>query len=145
MPGDPDAGAARIQKMSVTPRGSMHLCLAVVIAALIWSSAAIAQPNDIMGTWMRGDNAARVKMAACGDAICATNIWIKDPVIQNEKVGDRLIFKIKPSGDGWPGTGYDPQRKLNLSAKLHASSDSMTTTGCVLAGLICRSTKWTRN
>jgi len=94
---------------------------------------------------MRADGAARVKMATCGDAICATNIWIRDAARQHEKVGDRLIFKIKQSGDSWSGTGYDPQRKLNLSAKLHTSADSMTTTGCVLAGLICRSTKWTRN
>ena len=119
----------------------------IIILLLLLSGVAeaAASTDDIFGTWMRGDNAARVKMAACGDVICATNIWIKDPVAQNEKVGDRLVFKIKPSGDGWSGNGYDPQRKLNLSAKLHASRDSMTTTGCVLAGLICRSTKWTRN
>lgn len=123
----------------------MHLRLVIVVTVFACSTAAIAQPDDILGTWMRGDGAARVKMAACGEAICATNIWIKDPTRQNEKVGDRLIFKIKPSGDNWSGTGYDPQRRLNLSAKLQASADSMTTTGCVLAGLICRSTKWTRN
>jgi uncharacterized protein (DUF2147 family) len=104
-----------------------------------------AAADDIFGTWMRGDGAARVKMAACGDAICATNIWIKDQVEQKEKVGDRLVFKIAQKGDGWEGSGYDPQRKLNLSATLKASGDKMTTTGCVLAGMICRSTQWTRN
>ncbi len=116
----------------------------ILVLLLSGSAEAAASTDDIFGTWLRGDGAARVKMAACGDAICATNVWIKDPAAQNEKVGDRLIFKIKPSGDSWAGTGYDPQRKLKLSAKLHASRDSMTTTGCVLAGLICRSTQWAR-
>ncbi len=124
----------------------MHLRYIITLSLLLSGSAvATASSHDIFGTWTRGDNAARVKMATCGEQICATNIWIKDPAQQNEKVGDRLIFKIKQSGDSWSGTGYDPQRKLNLSAKLHASADSMTTTGCVLAGLICRSTTWTRN
>jgi uncharacterized protein (DUF2147 family) len=124
----------------------MHLRYIITLSLLLsGSAAATASSHDIFGTWMRSDGAARVKMATCGEQICATNIWIKDPAGQNEKVGDRLIFKIKQSGDRWSGTGYDPQRKLNLSAKLHASADSMTTTGCVLAGLICRSTQWTRN
>ncbi len=123
----------------------MHPRLVVFVAAWLGSTAAIAQPNDILGIWMRGDGAARVRMAVCGDAICATNIWIRDPAAQNEKVGDLLIFRIKQTGDSWSGTGYDPQRKLNLSARLRASADSMTTTGCVLAGLICRWTQWTRN
>jgi uncharacterized protein (DUF2147 family) len=94
---------------------------------------------------MRGDGAARVKMAPCGEAICATNVWIKDPVKQSEKVGDRLVFKIAQKGDGWTGSGYDPQRKLSLSATIKAYGDNMTTTGCVLGGMICRSTQWTRN
>ncbi len=93
----------------------MQLRHVVMLSVLVLPQAlpARASPNDIFGTWLRGDGAARVKMAACGDAICATNIWIKDPVKQNEKVGDRLVFKIAPKGDGWSGSGYDPQRRLN--------------------------------
>jgi uncharacterized protein (DUF2147 family) len=119
--------------------------LVIAVAALVCLAAPAAAADDILGTWLRGDGAARVKMAVCGDAICATNIWIKDPAKQSEKVGDRLVFKIAQKGDGWAGSGYDPQRKLNLSATLKASGDTMTTTGCVLGGLICRSTHWTRN
>ena len=123
----------------------MHLRPLIVFTALLCPSLATAQPNDIFGTWLRGDGAARVKVAACGDAICATNIWIKDPAGQKEKVGDRLVFKIALKGDAWSGSGYDPQRDLNLSALLKATGDSMLTTGCVLGGIICRSTQWTRN
>lgn len=123
----------------------MNQRLLMAIAALVCLATPAAAADDIMGTWTRGDGAARVKMAACGDAICATNIWIKDPVKQSEKVGDRLVFKISQKGDGWTGSGYDPQRQINLSATLKATGDNMTTTGCVLGGLMCRSTHWTRN
>jgi uncharacterized protein (DUF2147 family) len=108
------------------------------------ASPAAASADDIFGTWLRGDGAAHVRMAPCGKQICATNIWIKDPATQGEKTGDKLVFTIKPQGDEWVGSGYDPQRHLNLSATLKASGDAMTTTGCVLGGLICRRTKWTR-
>jgi uncharacterized protein (DUF2147 family) len=122
----------------------MNLRFMISFAAFV-CLATPAAADGIFGTWMRGDGAARVKMAACGDDICATNIWIKDPAKQSEKVGDRLVFKISQKGDGWSGSGYDPQRNLNLSATLKASGDNMTTTGCVLGGLVCRSTQWTRN
>lgn len=123
----------------------MHLRPLIVVSVLLFPAAALAGPNDIFGTWLRGDGAARVKMAACGNDICATNLWIKDPAGQKEKVGDRLVFRIAPKGDGWSGSGYDPQRNLNLSATLKAAGDSMQTTGCVLGDIICRSTQWTRN
>lgn len=121
-----------------------RLCIALIGLAVI-AAPAMAGPDEIFGNWSRGDGAARVKVAPCGSGnICATNIWIKDPVSQKEKVGDKLIFTIKADNEAWAGSAYDPQRKLNLSAKLKASGDSMVTTGCIVGGLICRSTQWAR-
>ncbi|MBI1201659.1 MAG: DUF2147 domain-containing protein [Rhodopseudomonas sp.] len=106
---------------------------------------AIAGPsNGIMGIWQRGDGAARIRMDPCGDKICATNIWIRNPARQNEHVGDKLIFRIKPNGNDWIGEAYDPQRHLSMSAKLMPSGDTMISTGCVLGGIICRSSRWAR-
>jgi uncharacterized protein (DUF2147 family) len=100
--------------------------------------------EDIFGTWMRGDNAARVVIAECGTSICATNIWIRDPDKQHEHVGDRLVFKISHNGDSWTGTAYDPQRDLKFSARLQASGTAMTTRGCMFGGLVCKTTIWAR-
>lgn len=116
--------------------------LALLLAT---TSVASATTADIFGNWSRDDGAARVKVANCGSQICATNTWIKDPVKQNEKVGDRLIFTIKESNDEWAGSAYDPQRKLKFSAKLKATGQTMITTGCIVGGLICRSTHWVKN
>ncbi len=118
-----------------------HLLLALTLIT-VPAAAATAGSDDIFGNWSREDGAARVKVANCGGNICATNTWIKDPVQQKEKVGDRLIFTIKAVDDQWSGSAYDPQRKLKLTAKLKATGDSMVTTGCLLGGLLCRSTNW---
>lgn len=115
----------------------------VAAVASVGPSAAVASGSDIFGTWMRDDGNARVRVAACGDNICATNLWIRDPAKQGEKVGDRLEFSIKRNGASWRGKAYDPQRKLSFSASLSADGDSMTTKGCMLA-VVCRTTNWQR-
>jgi uncharacterized protein (DUF2147 family) len=121
------------------------IAAALMAAALIADCApAAAAANDIFGTWLRDDGNARVRVAPCGGAVCATNLWIRDPQKQGEKVGDRLEFSIKPAGEGWRGKAYDPQRKLTFSATLSAEGGAMTTKGCMLAGLVCRTTTWQR-
>lgn len=121
-----------------------------LIAVALLGAAAVGVPStssasgsDIFGTWLRDDGNARVRVAACGNAICATNLWIRDPARQGEKVGDRLEFNIKRDDSGWRGQAYDPQRKLTFSASLSANVDSMTTKGCMLA-VVCRTTNWQR-
>ena len=120
------------------------IAAALTAAALMTHLAPAAAGSDIFGTWLRDDGNARVRVAPCGGAICATNLWIRDPQKQGERVGDRLEFSIKPAGEGWRGKAYDPQRKLTFSATLSAEGGAMTTKGCMLAGLMCRTTKWQR-
>jgi len=121
-----------------------RLIAPALVAFIVGCAPAAAASNDIFGTWLRDDGNARVRVAPCGGAICATNLWIRDPHKQGEKVGDRLEFNIKPAGEGWRGKAYDPQRKLTFSATLTAEGSAMTTKGCMMAGLICRSTNWQR-
>ncbi len=124
-----------------------HLFAAAALAAAL-TFAAPAGASGIFGVWMRDDGNARVRIAPCGNEICAINVWVRDPVRQNEAVGDRLVFRIKRAGasdDDWTGTAYDPRRDVRLTASLNANGETMTTRGCVLGGLLCRSTVWTRN
>ncbi len=99
---------------------------------------------DIDGNWARGDGNAKVLIAPCGDNICATNTWIK-PGTPKEKTGDRLIMDIKPDENGvYSGTAFDPQRDKSYRITVTVDGSSMTTKGCIVAGLLCKGISWTR-
>jgi len=99
---------------------------------------------DPRGHWLRADGVARVEVAPCGPDLCMTNVWIK-PGVTDEKVGEYIRLEVKPTGPGhWKGTGYDPQRDLAFSTDMEVAGDSMTTGGCLVGGLVCKSTPWTR-
>ena len=73
-----------------------------------------------------------------------TNEWIK-PNSGTEKVGEYIRLDLRASGPGrWKGTGHDPQRNLDFTTDMVIEGDHMTTSGCVLGGIVCRSTPWTR-
>ena len=66
---------------------------------------------------------------SCGAEICARNTWVRHGV-SGEKVGDRLILKVKPAGAGhWSGNAFDPQRKQNYAINVHVTAKHMTTRG----------------
>jgi uncharacterized protein (DUF2147 family) len=95
------------------------------------------------GVWARGDGNAKVRISPCGGSLCAVNVWIRNP--GSEKVGDRLVMTVKPKSAGvFEGSAFDPQRNLRFSSRITISGNSMTTSGCVFGGIICRTASWTR-
>lgn len=119
---------------------------AVVLMSVLAGLAVFAAParaDLTVGVWARGDGAAKVRVSPCGDALCAVNVWIRNP--GSENVGDRLIMKLRTVRPGvMEGSAYDPQRNLTLSSQITLDGDRMVTRGCVLGGLICRTASWTR-
>lgn len=111
---------------------------------IVAMSVGAASAADINGQWARGDGNAKVQISACGSNICATNTWIK-PGTPKEKAGDKLVMTIKPTSDGeYSGTAFDPQRDLTYKLTVSVKGDSMTTKGCVLAGIVCKGVNWSR-
>jgi uncharacterized protein (DUF2147 family) len=120
----------------------MKMTLAAIVSGLCAFTTVNAA--DIDGQWARGDGNAKVRIAACGSDICATNTWIK-PGTPKEKAGDRLVMTINPEADGvYAGTAFDPQRNLTYKLTVTINGDKMTTKGCVVAGLLCKGVDWTR-
>ena len=120
------------------------ICKAIVTALFTLAVTTPALALDPNGTWARGDGNARVRIAPCGSAICATNLWIKDPK-SSEKVGDKLIMKLKPKGDNvLSGEAYDPQRKMSYAMEMRVTKSSLSTRGCIVGGLLCKSVSWSR-
>ena len=118
---------------------TLALASGVMIAA---ASGALAQ--DASGTWLRDSGASRVRIAPCGDALCGTIVWLKD-ASGPAKVGQRVFYDMKPNGAGsWAGKAFNPEDGKTYSGKMSLSGNSLTTAGCALGGLICKSVQWSR-
>lgn len=127
----------------------------VSLAALgsIWTGAALAQ--DVAGTWLTEGGRSQVRIAPCGQSRCGTIIWTKaeakdvnnpDPAKRDKSlVGLQMFRGARPTGDSWTGELYNPLdgRTYTGHAKL-ISPGQLELSGCVLAGLICKSQAWTR-
>lgn len=121
--------------------GAQFLGLAALVLGL--SGPALAQ--DVTGTWLRDSGASRVRFAKCGEAMCGTIAWLKDPT-GPAKLGQRIFYDMKPNGAGkWSGSAFNPEDGKTYSGTMTLAGDSLTTSGCVLGGLICRSVKWSRS
>ena len=98
----------------------------------------------LMGEWARGDGVARVRIAPCGGDLCATNTWIR-PGVADEKAGDRLVMTVADAGPArLAGMAFDPQRDRSYRISINVGSATMTTRGCILGGLLCKSVGWRR-
>ena len=122
----------------------MKRVVLMAAALTFMAGAATAQTPSPQGMWSRGDGKARVRIAPCGNDLCAINTWIRDGV-RDEKVGDKLIMTVAPADSGqWLGKAFDPQRNLHYKLTINVAEKAMTTSGCVLGGLICKKMAWTR-
>lgn len=112
-----------------------------IIAAMC--AYAVANAANPYGLWKRGDGNAVVRIAPCGDKVCATNVWIKD-TSEGEEVGDRLIMTLERKSDTkLAGAAYDPKRGKTYSITVIIREDSLVTRGCILWGLLCTNVEWT--
>ncbi|POR55261.1 DUF2147 domain-containing protein [Bosea psychrotolerans] len=116
-----------------------RLLLALTFSSL---SVASAAARDLDGTWLRDDGNARVRIAPCGDKICATNLWIGD-TSTGEAVGDKLIMTLARQADGsFSGNAYDPKRDWSYAMTITTAAGGLTTRGCIVGRLICRDVAW---
>jgi uncharacterized protein (DUF2147 family) len=115
-----------------------------VVLYLAFAQIGGAQAAGMDGVWMRDDGNARVRIAPCGNKMCATNLWIRD-TSKGEAPGDQLIMSVKRSSDTeFSGTAYDPKRGMSYSVDVTVGNQTMKTKGCVLARLLCKTVGWTQ-
>jgi len=114
------------------------------VALLFTAGQAHSSNASIHGVWTRDDGNARVRIAACGQSLCATNVWIGD-TSGGEAVGDRLVMQVEPDARGrLSGMAFDPKRDLTYSIRIEVREASLVTRGCILGGLICKAVNWSR-
>ncbi len=117
--------------------------MALALAALA-PQAAIASTPSPAGNWLRANGTVRVAVTQCGTNFCAVNTWVKNP-LGKEKIGDKLVLTVKPvSNNAYQGRVYDERRHLTYRMTITFQGNTMKTSGCVLFGIICKSTSWSR-
>lgn len=120
----------------------MKIASCAAAAAILLAAGASPALADPTGTWLRDNGNSRVRFAPCGPNFCGTLTWVKDPS-GPAKVGQRIFYDMAPAGaNAWAGKAFNPEDGKTYSGKLTLSGSTMTTSGCVLGGLICRSVSW---
>jgi uncharacterized protein (DUF2147 family) len=104
-----------------------------------------ASAGEVAGVWLHEDGASKVRFAPCGPALCGSIVWLKETT-GPAKVGQRVFYDMVPSGDNsWSGKAFEPSSGREYSGKMSLAGDRLTTSGCVLGGLICKSIVWSRS
>ena len=116
----------------------------ITAAGLLLALAVPAAAQDVTGTWLRDTGASKVRFTKCGEAVCGTISWLKDAG-GPAKVGQRIFYDMKPASAGkWNGSAFNPEDGKTYSGTMTLSGDTLTTAGCIMGGLICRSVTWAR-
>jgi uncharacterized protein (DUF2147 family) len=122
----------------MTFKGRTAACGLAFIGAL----AAFPAAADPTGVWLRENGNSRVRIGKCGDAYCGTLVWVKD-ADGPAKPGQRIFYDMKESGaNAWSGKAFNPEDGKTYSGKMTLSGGTITTSGCVLGGMICKSVAW---
>ncbi len=127
----------------------------LVLAALATLVALPAAAQGPTGTFVSQSGDTRVRFADCGGQICGTIVAARgattDEKNENASLRNRALVGIRmitmrPSGaNAWEGSLYNFQDGKTYSGRMTMpNANSMSLSGCVLGGLICRSQTWTR-
>ena len=141
-------------------RFSMPLAALGLVTIAMTSTPAWA--GDPTGMWLSQDGDVKMKVAHCGDAICGTIAWLKQPNDANGKpkvdsnnadagkrsrpiMGSAIILPMKADGtDKWSGQVYNAEDGKTYSGNFALSGATKADLkGCV--AIICKTKTWTRS
>jgi uncharacterized protein (DUF2147 family) len=135
-------------------------CIAFAALALaLCSTSALA--GDPSGMWLTEDGEAKIKVAACGNAMCGTIAWLKEPndkatnkpktdknnanasLRERPVIGSPVLLSMKADGaDKWSGQLYNAEDGKTYSGNIALAGNTMKVQGCVT--IICKTKTWTR-
>ena len=125
-------------------RSPRRFVLACLFLAATVAQASAGSDARLSGNWSRTDGEARISIVPCGESLCATNTWVKDPG-KGELVGDRIVMTVTPrQASTLAGEARDLRRGLTYSVLISLEQNAMTTKGCLVAGMVCRTLNWIR-
>jgi uncharacterized protein (DUF2147 family) len=148
----------------------MKISLWIALLLLSATTAFGAGLNGILGIWKTEMDESQVEIFRCGEKICGTITWLKDPIYtdgRDGEVGTPVIDRKNPDpalksrpvlglrilegfsaegGNNWGnGTCYDPKSGKTYRGKIHLSApDRLELRGFIGIPLFGRSSVWTR-
>ena len=120
--------------------------------ALLAVPAAAAHASTL-GVWRNAADSVRIRVAPCGAGLCGTVVQASEQAKADAAAGgtDRLVgtqlFRDLRRGDDgvWAGQVYVPDLARAFDGTLEQTGPAtLVATGCLFAGLGCRSQTWTR-
>jgi uncharacterized protein (DUF2147 family) len=137
---------------------------APIAAALVLCTLTPAAAAELKGTWLTEQGKATVRIADCSGALCGTIVALKEPndpatgTPKTDKnnadpgqrsrpmIGVPVVLGMKPAGtDQWKGQVYSLEDGKTYTGSLTLqNANTLKLQGCVLGGLICKSSTWTR-
>jgi len=118
-----------------------HFLLTALLAAAPLQGALAA---DLSGEWARDDGHGSVRFAACGDSLCGVISAKSDPNSAG-KIGQKVFYDMKPDGENfWRGSAFNPDDGRVYTGKMTLAGAHLTTAGCVLGGIICKTLTWSK-
>jgi uncharacterized protein (DUF2147 family) len=139
--------------------------VAMLATVLACGSPGGAFAADPMGTWNTEDGKAVIRIANCGGALCGTIVALKeanDPDTGRPKtdrnnadaslrarpmIGVQIVLAMKPSGTAnkWSGQVYNAEDGKTYSGNITLQdANTIKLEGCILGGLVCKASTWTR-
>ncbi|MBD8875544.1 DUF2147 domain-containing protein [Roseibium polysiphoniae] len=129
----------------------------MLAAALAVGGATSTLAADAIGEWARPGGSSKIRISACGSALCGKLIWLKtprndtanpDPAKRTRPLlGVQIVRSMKPTGktNQWKGKVYNAEDGKTYTGFIQMpSANKMKLEGCVMGGLICKGETWTR-
>jgi uncharacterized protein (DUF2147 family) len=132
--------------------------------ALLTASGSAARAADVAGLWINDQRDTKVRLSHCGNELCGNVAWLGKPNDESGKpktdrhnadtskrgrplMGVAVLIGMKPDGaERWSGRIYNADDgETYISHVSVGGPDTLNVQGCVLGGLICKSTTWTRS
>lgn len=122
------------------------------VAMVLWAGAALAA-DPVEGIWKTkpddNGNFGYVQIKPCGAALCGTLIQSFDGTgakLASDNIGKQIVWDMRAAGGGsyTDGKVWAPDRDKTYNSTMQMSGNTLAVSGCVLGGLICRASDWTR-
>jgi uncharacterized protein (DUF2147 family) len=125
----------------------------VVVAA---PAPAVSEPTSPVGEWITEDGKGRVRIRACGQALCGvvsaadandTDRHNPDASKRNRPLlGLPVLIDMKPANDKlWQGQIYNATNGKTYASRIALKGpDVLRVEGCAFGGLFCGGQDWTR-